>query len=59
MVLQLPISTRGDDGEWIRETVFYSTWAMSDNSCDNQASRALGMLGTLVYSHYRSESIFE
>ena len=51
--------TRNDEGEWSSETVFYSTWAMSDNSCANQAVRAAGMMGTVAYRHYRSTSIYE
>lgn len=51
--------TRNDEGEWTSETVFYSTWAMSDNSCMNQASSTAGMMGTVAYRHYRSTNIFE
>jgi hypothetical protein len=52
-------TTRGEDGEWTQETVFYSTWAMSNNSCINQAASTAGMFGTVAYRHYRSTSIFE
>lgn len=51
--------TQNQDGSWTNELVFFSTWAMSDNSCLNQAASAAGMFGTVRYRQYHNPSIYE